>query len=77
MCKTAAMVKKNLAAVELLEPCVTLLQWHPQGTSGTFFPYFCAEKNAVMEELKRIKLFAGYSDESLGRLMNQPCHTRC
>ena len=30
MCKTAAMVKKNLAAVELLELYLTLLQSPPQ-----------------------------------------------
>ena len=33
MCKTAAKVKKNLAAVGLLELCVTLLQWHPQAAA--------------------------------------------
>jgi hypothetical protein len=45
----------------------------PTGHIRYFFPYFCAEKNTVMEELKRVKLFAGCSDESLERLLENPC----
>ena len=47
MCKTAAMVKKNLAAVGLLELCATLLQWLPLGTSGTFFLIFALKKTLL------------------------------
>ena len=42
-------------------------------THQTLFSVFLHQNNIVMEELKRIKLFAGCSDESLERLLESPC----